>query len=400
MKTEPIILKLVMVYLTCYFMNLFGFPDFLMLVIGAGFCLILLIKQRKIRVDLGLSLLSITMFSYCIIVFGIRAIGIMMPYIPLVIYILANYLGREFKNQKKEINLIYIVYCLVFGYAIYGILNSYMYFAGYGWEGTRYWMDFWTRSITPGTQLTICYLPVFAIFFPSLFYFYKRKWVNALIGLITLFFIYASLATRTRTTLLILALVFCGQTVLYAMLEKDKVVKNVTPKKAGIFLGCIVVMIAVLTFVLKDNEMIRAFIANLDKGGGIIHNVRFEAQALALQQLFDYPLGGYQMELGRRMAHNLWLDMANAAGLIPFFSFTAYTFWTMYELIRFIMKKDIGTEIKIMFSGIYAAFFLYYTVEPALMASVHFLCPWMLINGLIHGYLSDSGVYIKHCTEK
>ena len=388
-KAESITFGLILIYLTCYFAHIFRFPDLLMLVLGAIFCLILLLKQKKLRIDIGLCLLTITMFAYCISKFGIRAIVIMMPYIPMVMYILANYLAAEIKHKEQpEVKLTYIVYSLVFGFAIYGILNSYMYFAGTGLEGTRYWVDFWTQQLTPGTQLTIYYLPVLSIVFPTIIYFYRRKLTSAVIAVLTVFFIYASLATRTRTTLLVLGLVFCGQVVLYAILEKEKVMKGVTPKKAGIFLGCIVAVIAVLVFILKDNEIVQAFIANLGKDGGILNNVRFQAQAEVLKHLFEYPMGGSSTGTEIHMAHNVWLDMANSTGLIPFFAFAAYTFWTIYELIRFVFKKGIDTEIKLIIAGIYVAFFLYYTVEPALDASIHFMTPWMLVNGLVHGYLS------------
>lgn len=392
-KAESMIFGLIIVYLTCYFMQLFKFPNFLMLVLGAFFCLVLLLKQKKLRIDLGVCLLAITMFSYCIVVFGIRAIVIMMPYIPLVSYVLGNYISCDIKNQEEsEIRLIYVIYSLVLGHAVHGILNAYMYFAGTGWEGTRYWLDIWTRQMTPGTQLTMYFIPVFALLFPAIIFFFRRKWANVVVILGTLFFIYVSLATRTRTTVLVLALVFCGQVVLYGFLERKKVLKSVTPKKAGIFLVCIAAVTAILTFVLKDVDMIQNFILNLSKGGGIVNNVRFEAQAQALRQLFDYPMGGYQMELGRKLAHNAWLDIANAAGLIPFFAFAAYTVLTFWELVCFIRRKEIDTEVKLMIAGLYVAFFLYYTVEPALNASVHFIAPWVLLNGLVHGQLSDRGI--------
>lgn len=387
-KAEPVVFGLILLYFTCYFMRLFRFPDFLTLVLGAGFCLILVLKQKKLRIDLGVCLLAVTMFSYCMMVFGIRAVVIMMPYIPIAIYVLSHYLACEIKGRENaEEKICYVIYSLVFGHAVYGILNSIMYFLGTGWEGTRYWMDFWQQQIIPGTQLTVYFLSVFAILFPTLIYFYRRKVLNTVIILITLFLIYASLATRTRTTILALGLVFCGQVLLYAILERKKVMKNVTLKKAGLFLGCIVVVIAVLVLVLKDSEIVTAFINNLSKDGGILNNVRFVAQRKALSQLFNYPMGGGFHDLGIIMAHNLWLDMANAAGLIPFFAFTAYTLWSMYEVICFVLKKEIGTEVKLFVTGIYAAYFLYYSVEPALNASIHFLTPWILVTGLVHGYI-------------
>ena len=390
-EKESILYALILVYLTCYFIQLFGFPDLLMLVLGAIFCLILLLKQKKLRVDLGVCLVAITMFSYCIVVFGIRAIAIMMPYIPVLMYVLSHYLSKEIKvHDKSGIELSKVIYCLVFGHAVHGVLNSYLYFAGYRWEGTRYWMDVWQREIIPGTQLTLYYIPVFAVLFPALIYFTKKKGRNIMVILLSLFFVYASLATRTRTTLLVLALVFFIQGVIFVLLEKENVMKNVTPKKLGLFFGGIIVLIAVLVFALKDLEIIRAFIDNLSKGGGILNNIRFVVQRQALSQIFDYPWGGSQMVLDLKLTHNVWLDLANEAGIIPFFAFAGYTLWTLYELIRFVMKKEIATEVKLMMVGIYVAFFLYYTVESAIRATVHFMTPWMLVNGLVHGYVSNN----------
>lgn len=388
---ELILYTLILIYLTCYFIKLFGFPDLLMLVLGAVFCLILLLKQKKFRIDAGVCLIAITMFSYCIVVFGIRAIAIMMPYIPVVMYVLSHYLSKEImKHDKSGIELSRIIYCLVFGHAVHGVLNSYLYFAGYRWEGTRYWMDVWERQIIPGTQLTLYYISVFAVLFPSIIYFSKKKVRNIATILLSIFFIYASLATRTRTTLLVLAIVFFLQGVLFVILEKEKVMKNVTPKKIGLFLGTIVAAIAILVFVLKDLEIVQIFIDNLSKGGGILNNIRFKVQRQALSQIFDYPWGGSQMVMDLKLAHNVWLDLAHEAGIIPFFAFAGYTFWTLVELIRFVMKKEIAVEVKLMVVGIYAAFFLYYTVESAIRATVHFMTPWMLVNGLVHGYVSNN----------
>ena len=140
--------------------------------------------------------------------------------------------------------------------------------------------------------------------------------------------------------------------------------------------------------VVKDSPIVVTFINNLSKDGGILNNARFIAQRHALQQIFDYPMGGRQMYLeGMYMAHNAWLDMLNVAGLIPFFAFTAYTVYIFYELICFLMMKDVSAQIKVMVAGLYGSYFLYFTVEPALEASIHWVTPWIWLNGMIHGWI-------------
>ena len=186
-------------------------------------------------------------------------------------------------------------------------------------------------------------------------------------------------------SVVIFALAACLQLVMFVCLEPKKMKKIFTSKVAWITATAVIAGITAAVFFVKDTPVVTAFIENLSKGGGILNNVRFSAQKSALSQLFDYPMGGRQMNLGRDFCHNTWLDMANAGGLIPFFAFALYTLYTFWELIRFLLKKNITPEVKMMMTGLYAAFVLYLSVEPALDASIHLVTPWIFVNGLIHG---------------
>lgn len=381
----------VLLFLCCYFMQLLAFPNGLTVVAGAGLCLVMLIQQKRIRIDLGFCLLALTMISYYVIVNGSRGLFFAILYIPLVIYVLANYAVCGIKSDKDySKKFLWLIFALVLGYAIYGILNSYMYYAGYVVPGTRRWQDFWTGEIVPGTQHTAYYLPVLAMFLPAVMYFKERKPVNMLLILGTVFFGYSSLATRSRMPVVIFALVFCLQAVLFVIFEHAKVQKLISNKKVWAAGAVLFVCLIAGILLAKDSEVVVSFIANMGKGGGILNNVRFSAQRSALEQLFVYPMGGRQMELGREFCHNTWLDMANAGGVLPFFAFAAYTAYTLYEMICFLLKKTISSETKIITMGLYTVFFLYLTVEPALDASIHLVTPWIFLNGLVHG--ENSGV--------
>lgn len=381
----------VMVFLCCYFMRLFAFPNVLTVIAGAGLCLVMLLQQKRIRIHPGICLLALTMISYYVIVNGVRGLFFTILYIPLVIYVLANATVCGIKDdQAFEKKLRWLMFMLVLGFAVYGGLNSYMYYAGYVVPGTRRWQDFWTGEIVPGTQHTAYYLPVLAMFLPAVMYFKERKLVNVLLILATVFFGYSSLATRSRMSVVIFALVFCLQAVMFAALEREKVHKLISSKKMWAVAAVLFVGLIAGVLLVKDSAVVVSFIENMGKGGGILNNVRFAAQRSALEQLFVYPMGGRQMELGREFCHNTWLDMANAGGLIPFVLFAAYTIFTIYELIRFLRRKTIMPETKIMMAGLYAVFFLYLSVEPALDASIHLVTPWIFVNGLIHGTLENN----------
>ncbi len=374
----------IIVFLLCYFMQLLNFPNVLTVVAGAVLCAVSFFQNKKIKIDVGFGLLTVTMLSYFVIVNGVRGLFFPIVYIPLIIHLIAECSNSDVqKDEVFEKRVLLLILILTVGYAIHGFCNAYMYYAGYVIPGTRQWSDFWTHKIVPGTQHTAYFLPVFALFFPALVYFSKRKVLNIVLIAAMVFFGYTSLATRSRMAVVIFAMVFCIQVLIFAMNEKEYVGRLISGKRFWIAGGVVLIGIAGIAFLMKDSPVVTAFIANMGKGGGILNNVRFEAQRMAILQLFEYPMGGRQMELGRAYCHNTWLDMANAGGLIPFFAFAFYTVYTVYQVIRMIIKKEISTELKLVLVGMYAAFFLYLSVEPALDASIHLVTPWIFVNSLI-----------------
>ena len=172
-------------------------------------------------------------------------------------------------------------------------------------------------------------------------------------------------------------------------LELQQLIKN---RKIQIGFCAGLVVIVMLAIFLKDHPAIKSFSVVMERDGGILNNIRFVAQRQAICQLFDHPMGGRQMTmvLGN-FCHNTWLDMANAGGLIPFFAFTAYTIYSLYELCALMKQKEISTEVKLMTVGIYGVFFLYFSVEPALDASIHYLTPWIFVNSMVHGLRENRG---------
>lgn len=382
-------------FLTIYFAGGNRLPNWLTAVLGVILLFCLFWEEKKWKPDFGFCLLVVTFVSYYVIVDGVRGLFYMILYLPLVFYLLAKYSVYGFQKKesweyKNGVSVIFMT--LILGFAIHGIFNAYMYYAGYVVPGTRRWSDFYTGEIVPGTQHTAYFLPVLAVVFPAVVYFknerYKKySWMKILCILLAIFFVYTSLATRSRMPLVIFAIVGLIQAVFFLVLEKERVSKLCRDKRfwTAILILCAAAVIGI--FLVKDSAVVVAFMENMSKGGGILNNVRFQAQRQAVSQLFTYPMGGRQMDLGRTYCHNTWLDMANAGGLIPFFAFAVYTVYTLYELVRFVRKRELSGEIKIVAIGLYTAFFLYMSVEPLFDSPVHFLVPWIFVNGLIHGML-------------
>ena len=391
-NVQTIFWAAVTVFLCCYFVMLFDFPNRITILIGSTICLLLWIKQKHFRLDLNTCLLTVTIASYYIILYGTRAFTMSLPYVGILMYVVGHYLSGEVKT-KEQYEKFYMIFLftLILGHSLHGILNAALFLDGQLFEDDiRVWMDIWMQITLPGTQQIVYFLPVLAMVFPAIVWFKKRKCANVLMILTAVFFIYISMASQTRTSVLILPLVFAAQVVLYIILEWKRVKKLLAHKNTKIVAGIVIVGSVTAVFILKDHPFVSSFIGIMGRDGGIFNNIRFRLQRSALQQLVLYPMGGDRMYfMGYPYAHNAWLDMANEAGWIPFFSFVVYTFHVIYELIRWLMKKEISTERKIILAGIFGAFFLYYTVERAFDSSMHFMTPWFFINGLVHGEITE-----------
>lgn len=391
-KTKSVMFCTVWVFLCCYFMQLFNFPNVLTILLGGSICLVLLIKQKCFRLDVGTILLTLTIASYFIIMYGKRAFTMSLPYVGVLIYVLANYLTCEVKESTENHEKYYVLllYAIVAGYSLHGIINSFLFLDGQLQEGNvRLWMDIWENWYLPGTWQVIFFLPALSFVFPALVYFKNHKSVNILIFAASALFVYIALASKTRTPILAFPIVFCAQIVLYALLEREKVFKIAKNKKVHITAVIVFVIAIVAIILLKDHPAMASFKEVMGRDGGILNNIRFKLHREGLRQLFIYPMGGYQMDfLGHAHAHNTWIDVADAAGVIPFFCFAAYTFVTIYELICWLLKKDITSERKLMVAGLYGIFFLYYTVERGLGGSMHYMTPWFFINAMVHAELS------------
>ncbi len=389
-NVQTIFWSAVMVFLCCYFMMLFDFPNRITILIGSLICLMLLIKQRAFRLDLNTGLLTVTIASYYIILYGTRAFTMSLPYVGILMYVLGNYLSAEVgERPDSEKFYKWFLMMLIAGHAIHGVLNSALFLDGQLFEGDiRVWKDIWMPLTIPGTQQIVYFLPALAMVFPSMMYFRQKKILSSVMIVLAFFFIYISMASQTRTSVLILPLVFAAQLFLYMILEWKKVKKVLSHKNTKIIGAVLLVVLVGVIFILKDHPFVSSFIGIMGRDGGIFNNIRFKLQRSALQQLVLYPMGGDQMDfMGYPYAHNAWLDMANMAGWIPFFAFTGYTFYVIWELICWLRKKEIPTERKLILAGIFGVFFLYYTVERAFDGSMHFMTPWFFINGLVHGEL-------------
>ena len=394
-EREKFIYAASLIVLLAFFTQLFNFPN--KLAVGCMFliCAVYFLMQKKAVIGLREILLFFTMLTYIWFSGRRNLTGISIVLLPLLAQMTSQYLmngGEGHTDREKRIWMLLGVF--VIGYTIHAVLNARLFLdMGPDYQG-RYWLDFWTRSDTPATQHNMYFLPVLAVVFPAILYIMKQKAVCIITLAAAAFSIWFSAISQSRTPLVIFVIVFVWGIFLWVIFHRrDQKARKI------MLIGAVVILAAVAAgalFVWLNFDTIQTtrIYTTLHRDGGILHNVRFEAQRNAIRQLFDYPWGGYQMELAvLEMAHNVWLDMAKAGGLLPFAGLVIYTLLAIYDMVKLLRNANVSSALKYVISGLWIALMLYYMIEPALEATVQFIVPWTYINGIAY-MLGKTGTQI------
>ena len=387
-KIQMILYNVNLVILFLFFFQFFDFPNKLVFIWTLAFYILFVIVWKKFFLDYRDIFLFLGMLFYALLAkksFNSTVSIVLLP-------VMLSFLGKSMaycalETEQKQWKVENLVFALVAGYFLHGLLNSFIYFWQCDLLKTRSWMDVWTGNILPATQQNIFIIPIFSLLVP--FFLYYRQNIKACIGVffLVLYNLFFSVLSASRIPILIFIIVVGWEIFLFFIFNRKKE-RNEKTARVLSFLGIIVLVIILLGIFLWSsnfgNIKNSIFISIFKRDGGILGNIRFRAQLMAIKQLFKYPLGGYRMDLaGLSLVHNVWLDIANASGLIPFALFLGYTLISIWDLMVLLRNRTICQFDKSILSGLYLTFVLYYMVEPALEANIQYLLPWFFLNGLI-----------------
>lgn len=379
-KLEKPAYYLSLLFVFLIFLNFRDIPDRYAVLGAIACCMFYLVKQKKIRMDINVVFLFFSIAIYGRML-GYGTIDYLMDAVLVSAFmVFGKYLMLESKNELESFlpGGIFLI-----GYSLYGLLNYInYYFNKFELWGIREWPDIWTGNYVLATQHCLYIMPLLAVMLPAVVYFRKYKAICGITIITDIFFLFHSLSTLSRTPIMaFVVLVAWGMLLVLIFNRNNKQLMKIT--RWTIIVGGV----ASALFLLLNWGWIQdiPFVQNMGKDGGILNNIRFRAQRSVLMQMFDYPMGNPEMYTeGMKFVHNVWLDMAKKAGLIPFSLLTVYTVISLIQVIK-LLKSNVKQEQKFLLSGMYFAFILYYMVEPALDANVRYIVPWTFINGLIAG---------------
>lgn len=381
-KLEKIVFYGSLLFLFLVFLNFRDIPNRYAILGATVIYLFYVFYNKKTQLSVDALILGTSLFTFGLLAkYSIGNVVVTAIY-PTIFFLLAKSLIDTLDNKKYEKGIYLIFLTFLFGYSLHGLLNcGHCFIFGLPWPDTRYWYDVWSGAYLPATQHSIYVLPMLALMIPAVIYCKKYKAVCSVILIVGVFFIVQSIDVLSRTPIMVFAGIAAWELVLFLFFNRNnsKIMKIF---KWVFLLGCL----SVVVFVIVSWDWLAelSFIQTLERDGGIFNNIRFRAQRSVLMQMFDYPMGGINEMYteGLVYVHNVWLDMAKRTGLIPFSLFVIYTGYSLWSLFR-LLRSNASREMKYALSGVYFAFVLYYSVEPALDANIQYMIPWTFTNGMI-----------------
>lgn len=347
----------------------------------------------KARPYISLDLIVLIAFSvlyfYFYTRYNITSPRIYMIYLfgPAGMFLIGMIMQSKYKdNMFKSVMLM-----VAFGFLVYGILNMVHYFTIYGiYSNWRLAIEFWTGYDVVATLQGIYFTPVVSLLFFNLVYmsFRKHLFLKVLMIIGIFFGLYTSVVLQNRTLFIITAMMLVLMFILDSILSKGKLI--IPAIIVTLFLSLVVLSYRMNLFEVKSfvEESLWYSRVTTSIESGLTNDPRFEVYGKVYDQLFDYPYGGYQLDIGELdYAHNIYLDVLYVGGIYPFFTLLLYTLVSLFTWLRLLLAKKVTNEIKILYSSVFLGLMINFMTEPILDGVPYIFLVFCFMNGLVTQYV-------------
>ena len=377
-----------------------GFVIFAMLIKFFG-----LLKIKNNRISKKFFSNFILLFAFCLSYFlisysyGYRDLYDVIKYIILIMSSYAiGYSICQKNTVKWPYGLIWINLSFVTGAVLIAFLSVYFSIGLtsniniVGRQVPYLWIDYEVMG-GPGlgalASLGICLIPI--LFFGEREGLSKQSFnfMFIVILILTSVGLYANIAMQNRTPFvaLIVSFFFAG---FIFFVSKGKITKAKLIKLMTAF-----IILGYLGYFLKNNyELLSQYaIYNRFINEGL-RTSRYYIWPIMLKSLIDGSslLGGKAFYISEIWVHNLWLDAAYEAGILPLLFLLFFHIRHIKPIVRIIRSK-LPILIKFIFSSISISFLVTFIQEPTLSASLIYFSASCLFLGLVLRLSDEQKLY-------
>lgn len=357
-----------------------------------------IIAYRRSKIKIGGSGKSLLLFSLMYFLFLLVNGNALSTSIKPLFYVIIWSCCYDLSRNKKVDSILSFVSILSYGMLFHGLLNLF-YNTINGTNMTRgISYDYWSQAMSTATGQAINFTLFISISF-YLIFLHEKKWLRVVnVVLMALMIIYdIQLGGRTALLLILISVVIGAG--LYSVLEGFRTGSF----KRSLFLMIGLAFIIVLVIIAYNNNYfgIKNIYENsylnyritgyngLDLAG----NDRFDKKALYYINMLKYPFGGNNLRLkeGFGFSHELWLDLYDEAGIIPYICLIIYTIRSVGNIIHVVRVTD-KIEYKTTFILYGIVMMIQFFVEPILGGATMLWVCYICVDAALQRYRDDSRV--------
>lgn len=349
------------------------------------------INFEFIRIGRGICPLIIFSVAYFLFVFPHSAfISAAKIFICPAVWVL----GYNLPERSELRGVFKVSIYLAVGMAVHGMMNFFYNTAIGTVISNGRTLDFWSGVVSTATgQATN-----FSLFVAFVFWLVVVQ-RNVLLKILSLAIYVVSLIYDIqmggRTFLVLSVAAFLLGLVFYLY---DKVLKQWdTNKLLTIFLGIIFISIFLIYAVRKDLWGIRSIYEesylyvrlNIHETSIFAVDGRLAIKIKYLKNMGASLLGGHALRehIVGNYAHDLWLDVYDEAGVFAFSGIVAYTLCAIFRVWKIVREKSIPYEFRSALMCYMTIVILQFCVEPILQGAPMLLYSFILIDGMLAGFL-------------
>lgn len=399
-------LTIINILLLFFSMNFFNLSSWILVI---TFFVLVLLEKNKIYNYISDYTFSLSVaFAITFFVFSYQnGIASALPAIGCPV---AYYIGRRIEAYNKDSipNYILIIILGMTSHAIINFIYEYIKFGGINSGGIHYdafSLGAITSATGAATNLTL-FAGVLYYFFIGNYSLYKK----ILLAAITLLcFAYNMvLGGRSFFVLTLTSFAFCffvdyiyQRNIYY----KIKMLKKLLVSCVSVtLLGCFLYIFGaekIQTFFESTYLFHRFAYASSSNSQDLVSffttSDRVDIRAMYITNMLDNLWGGRVIFANVGFyAHELWLDIFDAAGIVPFIGIWGITILSVANAYLYITNKEAKMENKILITGIIVSFMIQFCLEPIITGARTLLFAYFLILGLLKSNLAKYSLEV-HC---
>lgn len=365
--------------------NVFHYGQLILPVI----CLIIFIDNRlKFKVNNPYVFILLCLFAVSFYAFSYKlgfysVMGFCCP--------MAYYIGSNLRKNDSE-SIKEILYIFALGMALHIVMNVFYELSIRGWEkllNSSAHYDVWTRDKMSSTVTATNLMYLIGCSYYLIFY-ERSKLIKIISGILFVISMAYCLIIGRRTSVLAFIMIFVLSIIFEKIHNPDN--RNIN-KRFFMFIGAVLLLSAVfiVMFILNKNGVKTIFdnVYIVDKfKQSIFDENRIAIYKNAISLLPNYLWGGQHISnaIGIQI-HELWLDVYDYAGIVPYLLLLAYTYFYVRDIYK-VYKKDIKVEYKVLFLAVYLIIAVQMFLEPA-MTGISLFVMISIIYGTMVGKVSD-----------